>query len=260
MGWDLRFFLVCLCFSIHSHPMSLVLVLVMLLLLGVVMMRRHGWLLCRELMIAQPIPTALGLLLAIALVQLPVFALNLSNTNPPLGTGIVFDTDGIIGATANLIRYLFVSIDPTEAVRKALVWLIGLDLRQVMTGLYRLTVASLFGRSGASAAFMPIFSGGGPAGFGPVAALLVLPAMVHAALRGTRRLKALSVAWGGYLYLAALIFAWTSDNLIVLSPFYAANGFMVAFFLPPWRLRRRGMRLLQVLCLLLLTGSLIGYR
>ena len=260
MGGDLHFFLLCLCFSIHSHPMSLALVLVMVLLLGAVMMRRHGWLLCRELMVAQPIPTALVLLLALVLVQVPVFALNLGHGNPLLGTKIVFDTDGIIGAAANLIRYLFISIDPTEAVRNALVWLIGLDLRQVMTGLYRMTVVSLFGRSGASAEFMPIFSGSGPAGFGPVAALLVLPAMVHAALRGTRRIKALSVAWGGYLYLAALIVAWTSDNLIVLSPFYAANGFMVAFFLPPWRLRRRGMRLLQVLCVLLLAGSLIGYR
>ena len=260
MGADLHFFLLCLCFSIHFHPMSLALVLVMVLLLGVVMMRRHGWLLCRELVVAQPIPTALVVLLSLALVQVPVFALNLGHGNPLLGTGVVFDTDGIIGATANLIRYLFISIDPTEAVRIALVWLIGLDLRQVMTGLYRLTVVSLFGRSGASAPFMPIFSGSGPAGFGPVAALLVLPAMIHAALRGPRRLKALSVAWGGYLYLAALIFAWTSDNLIVLSPFYAANGFMVAFFLPPWRLRRRGMRLLQVLCVLLLVGSLIGYR
>lgn len=260
MGWDLHFFLLCLCFSIHSHPMSLALVLVMVLLLVVVMMRRYGWLLCRELMIALPIPTALVLLLSLALVQVPVFALNLGHGKPLLGTVIVFDTDGIIGATANLIRYMFISIDPTEGVRKALVWMVGLDLRELMMGLYNMTVVSLFGRSGASDAFMPIFSGSGPAGFGPVAALLVLPAMVHAALRGPRRLKALSVAWGGYLYLAALIFAWTSDNLMVLSPFYAANGFMVAFFLPPWRLRRRGMRLLQVLCLLLLAGSLIGYR
>lgn len=121
-----------------------------------------------------------------------------------------------------------------------------------------MTVVSLFGRSGASAEFVPVFSGSGPAGFGPAAALLVLPAMMHAALRGPRRLKALSVAWAGYLYLAALILAWTADNLIVLSPFYVANGFMVAFFLPPWRLRRRGMRLLQVLFVLLLALSVIG--
>ncbi|WP_419661483.1 uncharacterized protein Dvar_19160 [Desulfosarcina variabilis str. Montpellier] len=258
--WDLYFFLLCLSFSIDAHPMSLALVLVLLLLLTVVMMRRHGWLLCRELIIARPIPMVMVVLLTMGLVQVPVFALNLVHGHPLLGRAVVFDTDGIIGATANLIRYLFISIDPTEAVRNALVWLVGLDLKQVMTGLYNMTVVSLFGRSGASAEFVPVFSGSGPAGFGPVAALLVLPAMVHAALRGPRRLKALSVAWLGYLYLAALILAWTADNLIVLSPLYVANGFMVAFFLPPWRLRRRGMRLLQVLFVLLLVLAVIGNR
>jgi hypothetical protein len=255
-GWDLRFFVLCLVFSIHSHPMSLALALVLALLLTLVMIRRHGWLVWHELMVARPMPTAMVILLALALAQVPVFTLNLSRDYPPFGTAIGFDTDGIIGAAANLVRYLFISVDPTEAVREALVWLIGMDLNRLMTVLYNTLVISLFGRSGASAPFVPVFSGSGHVGFGPFAALLVLPAMVHAALRGPRRLKALSVAWAGYLYLAALVISWATDNLIVLSPLYTANGFMVAFSLPPWRLRRRGMRLLQVLFALLLAGSL----
>ena len=93
-------------------------------------------------------------------------------------------------------------------------------------------------------------------GFGPFAILLVMPAMVYALVRGPRRLKAVSVAWTGYLYLAALVVAWHPGSLAVLSPLYAANGFVVAFSLPPWRLRRRGMRLFQTAFALLLAWSL----
>ena len=99
-------------------------------------------------------------------------------------------------------------------------------------------------RSGA-AAFTPSFTGGGGLGFGPFVPLLVLPATVHAFLRGPRRLKAVSLAWAGYLYLSALVLAWQPDSIGVLTPLFATNGFVVAFSLPPYRLRRRGMRLLQ---------------
>ena len=54
------------------------------------------------------------------------------------------------------------------------------------------------------------------------------------------------MAWMGYLYLAALVMDWQSGSLATLSPMVAANGFLVAVFLPAWRLRRRGMRLLQI--------------
>jgi hypothetical protein len=105
------------------------------------------------------------------------------------------------------------------------------------------------------ALFTPSFTGGGGPGFGPLLPLLVLLATIHALLRGPRRLKAVCVAWLGYLYLAAVVLAWQPDSLGLLTPFYAANGHLVAFFLPPYRLRRRGMRLLQTLSALLLLLS-----
>jgi hypothetical protein len=80
--------------------------------------------------------------------------------------------------------------------------------------------------------------------------------MIHALLQGPRRLKAVSVAWAGYLYLASLVVAWHAGSPGVLTPLYAANGFVVAFSLPPWRLRRRGMRILQVAFACLMAWSL----
>ena len=89
-----------------------------------------------------------------------------------------------------------------------LVWLVGLDLSRLVMGIYNSLVAPVFGDAGVDGSFTLIFSGSGRMGFGPFALLLVLPAMIHALLRGPRRLKAVSVAWTGYLYLAALVVAW----------------------------------------------------
>ena len=255
---DLRFFLLCILFSVDANPMSIALVPVMTLLLMVVMIRRHGWLVWRELMAAKPLFTALVLLPALGLAQIPIFSLNLAHGHALFGAPIAFDNDGILGAAANLIRYLFISLDPTEPVQRMLVWLVGLDLNHLLMGMYNTLVAPVFGHAGEHSSFTPILSGNGRMGFGPFAPLLVLPAMIHALVRGPRRLKAVIVAWAGYLYLAALVVAWDPDSLRVLSPLYAANGFVVAFSLPPWRLRRRGMWLLQAAFALLLAWSLAG--
>jgi len=255
---DLRFFLLCILFSIYANPMSLALVPVMGLLLVVVMIRRHGWLLWRELFASQPLLTALTLLPAMGLAQVPVFAWNLVHGHALLGTAIAFDNDGILGAAANLVRYLFISFDPTEPVHRMLVWLVGLDLRMLVTGIYNSLVMPVFGQVGGAGGFTLIFSGTGGMGFGPFVLLLVVPSMIYALVRGPRRLKAVSVAWVGYLYLAALVVAWHPGSLAVLSPLYAANGFVVAFALPPWRLRRRGMRLLQSAFALLLAWSIVS--
>ena len=253
---DLRFFLLCILFSIYSNPMSVALVLVMALLLLVVMIRRHGWLMWWELMFKKPIVGALMLLPALGLAQIPVFALNLANGHPLLGASVALDNDGIRGAAANLLRYLLLSVDPTEPVQRMLVWLVGLDLNRLILGIYQALVIPVLGQATIYGDFIATFSGSGHMGFGPFAALLVLPAIIHALLRGPRRLKAVSVAWLGYLYLAALVVAWRPHSFWILSPLYAANGFVVAFSLPPWRLRRRGMRLLQGVFILLLAWSI----
>lgn len=243
---DLRMFLLCILFSIDSHPTNIALVPVMVLLLLVVMIRRHGWLLWREMATANPFLTALALLPALGLAQIPAGVLNLANGHPLFGSAVAVDNVGILGAAANLVRYIFISVDPTEPIRQMLAWLVGIDLNRLLVGIYNTLVAPIFGYAGVQASFYPVLSGSSQMGFGPFACLLVLPAMIHALMRGPRRLKALCVAWGGYLYLAALLVNWQPGNIAFLSPLFAANGFVVAFSLPPWRLRRRGMRLLQV--------------
>jgi hypothetical protein len=252
---DLALFLLCTAFSIHAHPMSLGLPPVLMLLLLVVMVRRHGWIIWRELLAGRWLGAALAIALGLILAQVPAFGLNLARGYPLLGAPHGFGSNGLFGAAANLLHYLLLGIDPTEAVRRAVFWLTGLDLAHLVTGIAAVAIAPLAAKAGVKAVFTPVFTGGSSLGFGPCLPLLVMAAIIHALRRGPRRLKAVSVAWGGYLYLAAVVLVWRPDSLAVLTPLYSANGFMVAFLLPPYRLRRRGMRLFQWLSLLLLILS-----
>lgn len=253
---DLVLFLLSILFSIDADPVGLGLALILLLLLVVVMIRRHGWIVWREMLAANPLCTALAVVPILALAQLPVFILNAIHGHPLLGSPNAVADNGLMGGAANLIRYLLISIDVTEPARQGFLRLAGVDLKDLLTGVHTFSAARLAGHAQGGSAFSPVFSGIGPMGFGPCVPFFVLPAMVHAFLLGPRRLKALGVAWGGYLYLAALVVAWQPDRLGVLTPLYAASGFVVAFSLPPHRVRRRGMRLLQSLCALLVSFSL----
>ncbi|WP_319524400.1 hypothetical protein [uncultured Desulfosarcina sp.] len=254
---DLRLFAISILFSIDSNAMSIVLVAVMVFLLLVVMIRRHGWLLFREMVVARPLAGAMVLLPVLGLAQVPVGLLNLAHGHPLLGPRVAVDNGGIVEAGANLVRYLFASVDATEPIQKMLNWLLGVDLHGLLAAVYNALVLPVFTGAGVQASFAPLFSGSGQMAFGPFAGLLVLPAMAHALMRGPRRLKALSLAWVGYLYVAALVAAWHPANLAILTPLFAAGGFVVAFSLPPWRLRRRGMRLLQIDFALLLAWAIV---
>ncbi len=254
---DLLFFLLCISFSISVNPLSLALCLVMFLLLILMMIRRHGWIMWRELMMTHPFLFAIVIFLSLALAQIPVFAWNLSNGHHLFGTSTVSGEDGILGAVANLLRYLLICFDPTEPFGRLIHWLIGLDLKNMVVQVHRVLVVFLLHQEGGVVPFTPIFSGDGGAGFGPFAMLLFVPAMAHALIRGPRRLKAVNMAWLGYLYICALMVTWSKDNIVLLTPLFAANGFVVAFFLPPWRIRRRGMQILQTTIAVLLAGFLI---
>jgi hypothetical protein len=209
------------------------------------------------MVVAEPLAGAMVLVPVLGLAQVPVCLFNLVHGHPLLGPRVAVDNGGIVEAGANLVRYLFAGVDATEPIQKMLNWLLGVDLNGLLTAVYNALVLPVFTGTGVQASFAPLFSGSGQMAFGPFACLLVLPAMAHALLRGPRRLKALSLAWVGYLYVAALVAAWHPANLAILTPLFAAGGFVVAFSLPPWRLRRRGMRLLQIDFALLLAWAIV---
>jgi hypothetical protein len=70
-------------------------------------------------------------------------------------------------------------------------------------------------------------------------------------------LKALAVALAGYFYLITLIFSWSPGNARLLTVFFVCGGFSIALLLPPWRLTRKGNRVLQTVSVVLFFYALM---
>ncbi|HDI60409.1 MAG TPA: hypothetical protein ENF48_08685 [Desulfobacteraceae bacterium] len=172
--------------------------------------------------------------------------------------GYAFNPDAIIGATANLLRYLWESLNPGPSFQGLGKMVMGISPRQWWSALYSTVVEPVFGQRGAAFAFR-LASGAELAGvwFGPLALCLVLPAVGYALVRGPRRLKAVAAALVGYGYLAALIPAWAPGNAALFTRFFVCGGFVTAFLLPPWRLTRAGTLALQCLCFLLMAVTFL---
>ena len=113
--------------------------------------------------------------------------------------------------------------------------------------MYRFTLQTLVGGKGAAAPFILSWTVGTKTEwFGPAGFFLILPALVYALWRGTRRLKTTALAMMVYWALVALIVAWQPSNVGLMTPLFAASGFFMAFLLPPWRIGRKGLLLLQL--------------
>jgi hypothetical protein len=66
------------------------------------------------------------------------------------------------------------------------------------------------------------------------------------------------VALIGYGFLVCLIPAWLPGNASYFSILYGGAGFCLAFLLPPWRLTRKGRRLLHLTAVLLFCYACLG--
>lgn len=231
-------------------PLGRAFVLVLAALSAVVLYRRHGAHLWLAMVRQRPWLSA-GVV-AGALVVGGVWRVGLPDSSPLYA----FNPDAIVGATANLMRYLWESLNPGPGVQELGELVTGIGPREQLEILYRAVVQPVFGQRGAAAPF-DLAAGPQAAGgwFGPLALCLVLPAVGFALVRGPRRLKAVAVALVGYGYLATLIPAWVPGNAALFTRFFVCGGFMTAFLLPPWRLTRVGTTALQCFCFLLVVTT-----
>ena len=254
---DLILLVLGLSFAVAEQPLGAAFPVILALLGTVILYRRHGgafwWWLVRK----RPAASLAALAAALVFVQVWRWVPGAAAKSPPFHAPP--NTDGILGTVANLVRYLLQSIDLMPAGEHLWHWVSGTNLEQTVEDLYLGLVAPLVGQSGAAAPF-ELAWGFDPvtAWFGPLGLVLVLPAVAYALLRGPRRLKAVAVAMAGYGYLGCLIPAWTPYNGAIFIRFFACGGFMIAFLLPPWRLRRPDMIGIQIFCLLLLCYAALG--
>jgi hypothetical protein len=191
----------------------------------------------------------------------PVIA-NLSAGRPWIGAApwerVTFNADGLGGAVANAARYLALSVDFPEFVDRGVRWLFGAGPLDGLKQLYFSTVAAALDGRGAAAAFDWSWTASHRfVWFGPVGFLLVIPSVAIAFWRGPDRLKSTALAFSAYWILVSLIAAWRPENVRLMTRFFVCSGFLMAFALPPWRLRRNGRLLLQVLGVLIMAHAIL---
>jgi hypothetical protein len=249
---DLYLLLLGLVFMISKATLQLAFPLVLVPLASLLLFRRHGLVTWWHLVAARP---SILLLFSIpALIFSPLLPLvhsllaNGSSDGTRILSTVAYNNDGLQGTAANAIRYLLQSIDLTLPVDNLLKWAMGFSVSGLLQRVYETLVVPVFDGRGTATAFRIAwgaderFSWFGPFGFG-----LILPAVVYSVRRAPRRLKAVAVALVGYFFLVALIPAWRPENVRYFDVFFLCGSVCTAFFLPPWRLSKKGRRVLMII-------------
>jgi len=254
---DLLFLFLGILFCISGKWMCLAFPAVILPLSFILLFRRHGALTWWKLIKDHKWPALIALLPAVIFSQTWLFIYNAVYHGSWLGpegtAGFAYNTDGIYGAIANMLRYFLESAHFIRPVDIICQWMVHFSIAGMFQKIYGFLIAPLFGNLGAAAPFKIAWIPSETLSwFGPFGFFLAIPAVIYALVRGPRRLKATAIALFGYLILLVLIPAWTPENVRFFSILYACGGFCIAFFLPPWRFTKSGKKGLQIASALLL--------
>ena len=254
---DMCLLTVGMLFCISGRMLSLTFPIVLMALTAVLLFRRHGIGVWGQLISDHRWGVLATVYPALIFSQLWLFGHHLIHrgtwTDAPLPTEFAPNTDALFGAGANLFRYGLEMIHLTLPVDDVSRWMFGFSPSRFLEGVHTLFVTPLFGASGTNAEFRVLwFPDEVLSWFGPYGALLTVPALLYALLRGPRRLKAIAIALTVYVYILCLVPAWLPGNARFFTTFFVCSGFCIAFFLPPWRLTSAAKRTLQVVSILLL--------
>ena len=256
---DLILLILGLFFCVSENISIMIFAPILFVLSCVVLFRRHGIAVWKNIL-GKNRYALLSIAPALIFSQSWLFLSNHLNkgTLPGPFSAIPFNPDGIQGAFANFIRYMFEGFNaaaPTELFfGKIFKW----SMAENLEAFYDFSVIPFLGDSGAAQVFHLAWNPGGMFSFGPVGFFLVLPALVYAVLKGPRRLKSVAIAFFVYFYLASLILAWAPGNAKFFEIFYVCSGFSIAFFLPPWRFTKTKRRAFQAAGCILLFLTLLA--
>jgi len=248
---DLILLILGLCFYISGNISSIIFAPILFVLSCVVLFRRHGIITWKSIL-------GKNYTAFLAVVPAVIFShFWLKDSWSGVFSSISFNKDGIQGAAANFIRYVFESFYFTASIDIFFERVFNWNLAQALESLYDFCVRSFLGESGAAQAFHLAGLPNEMFSFGPVGFFLVLPSLFYAMVKGPRRLKAVAIAFFVYFYLVSLIIAWAPGNAKFFELFYVCAGFSIAFFFPPWRFTKRNKKIFQAAGCFLLFFTLL---
>jgi hypothetical protein len=251
-----------LLFSASSGGLSLGMAAILAIVAVVLLLRRHAAVFWWGLIRRSWRPVLAAAPPALLFSQIWLFAYQRVTTGSWFDAsgfgGFIFNRDGLLGALDNAVRYLLGSFDLTQMVEQVSRWAFGFSPVKLIEDVYHTITTLVLGNRISAYPFSEAWVPGEMLSwFGPLAVFLILPAVVFAAWRGTRRLKVIGIALIGYFYLVALIPAWTPGNAALFTSWFACGGYLVAFLLPPWRISHNGLSVLRSICILLMAYALL---
>ena len=256
---DLLLLILGLFFCISENISTMIFAPILFVLSCVVLFRRHGIAVWTSILGKNPY-ALLAIAPALIFSQSWLFFSNYLNKSSLPGpfSAIPFNPDGIQGALANFIRYMFEGFNAAAPIEIFFEKIFKWSMAENLEAFYDFSVIPFLGDSGAVQVFHLTWNPGGMFSFGPVGFFLVLPALVYAVLKAPRRLKSVAIAFFVYFYLASLILAWAPGNAKFFEIFYVCSGFSIAFFLPPWRFTKTKRRAFQAAGCILLFLTLLA--
>jgi hypothetical protein len=251
-GRDVIMLLAAITFSVSGARLCYLMPTVLTILSLVILGRRYHLKLWFKAVRRKPAAMIAAFAICIVFSQAGIVLFNLSHGKAWIGEPdaetVYFNSDGILGAAANMGRYLIQSIHLPGSADRVFSTVFGFSALTWIEEIYRATVEAWVAGKGAASDFSLTWTAGARAEwFGPAGFLLVLPALVYALWRGPHHLKTTALAMLVYWALVSLIVAWHPANVRLMTPCFAGSGFITAFFLPPWRIGRKGLAILQFL-------------
>ena len=251
-GRDMVMLMAAITFSVSGDRLCYLMPAVLATLSVVILGRRYNMTLWIQAVRRQPGTLMIALAIGIVFSQAGIVLFNLSHgkawIGAPAANPLLFNSDGIVGAIANMGRYLMQTIHLPGFIDTFCHSVFGFSPLAGLLNIYHATIEALSAGKGAAVPFNLSWTAGSRTEwFGPAGFLLILPSLVYALWRGPRRLKTTALAMVVYWALVALIAAWQPGNARLMTPFFVGSGFCMAFFLPPWRIGRRGLLVMQLL-------------
>jgi hypothetical protein len=262
---DLILLILGILFSISGNFLCIAFPIILIGLSCVLFIRRHGTVTWTSLVTKNWKISLAAVIPILVFSQIWLFAFNIVQYGGWLGpvdmaSNMPLKENVLLGALANLVRYFFEIIHLTQPLDMLFNWVLGFSFNGLLMKSYNFFFAPLFGLSGAAVPFaLTWMSNGQLSWFGPFGILFVIPSIIIAMFRGHRRLKAIAVALVGYVYIIALVVAWSPGNAQFFTVVFTCGGFCVSFLLPPWRFTTVGKKCLQLISILLLIYVCLFY-
>ncbi len=168
-------------------------------------------------------------------------------------------SDGLKGALANLVRYLFQSMDFLELSN-----LIPINeeenISQILLKVYNIIFDPLFGQNGAigkNGAQQPLFSinfstDEDLSWFGPLGFFIVIPSIFYCLIKGNLFLSGLALNLLIYSFIVSYKIVWLPWNCRFFTLFFASSGVLVAYVLQQLKLKHIILKLITLLSIFIL--------